>query len=84
MQNAYLRRTMKHKTPPREFTGIIPADICIDPSDPKYMALKWERAHEKKRLAAYLKGKKYFSHGRHVVFNGYAPNLYAVHQERPA
>lgn len=31
---------------------------------------KYERAHEKRRLKAYLKGNEYFYHG-YEMFNGY-------------
>lgn len=48
----------------RIFPFDLPSDEAIKDDDPHYHRRKWERAHEKKRLAAYLKGKRVFAHGR--------------------
>lgn len=48
----------------RRYTGILSEDKYTDNPQKKY-----ERAHEKRRLKAYLKGKKYFFHGREVLEN---------------
>lgn len=68
---------------PRKYLGEIPSDKALDPSSETYEADKWARAHEKKRLAGYLMGKTYFSHGRVPAYPvGYRPRLWPVTPEQ--
>lgn len=64
---------MESTTARRHFPGVLPEHKALDPKSETYAHEKWQRAHEKKRLAAYLKGRDLFSHGRTMTVTGWAP-----------
>ena len=53
----------------RAFGGVIPDHKRIPDDALGADHLRWERAHQKRELAAYLKGHKVFTHGRDAMRN---------------
>ena len=63
----------------RAFTGEIPDHKALDPKSDTYAQDKWQRAHEKRRLRAYLRGHSLFAHGRVPALPiGYQPQMWPV------
>lgn len=63
----------------RNYTGSIGLDHArINDTDPDKGAKKYDRGHEQRRLKAYLKGAKYFAHGRRPSANGWVPIMHAT------
>lgn len=63
----------------RSYPGTLPSDKALDPNSESYGPDKWARAHEKRRLRAYLKGHQYFAHGRVPALPfGFRPKIWAV------
>jgi hypothetical protein len=65
---------------PRSFPGVLDTGISPDRSSDNYESQKWFRAHEKRRLKAYLNGHPYFAHGRVSAFPaGFRSVMWPVH-----
>jgi len=63
----------------RTYPYQLPSDKALDQSSESYATDKWSRAHEKKRLRAYLKGDIKFAHGRRPSFpSGFTPIMWPV------
>jgi len=51
------------------FGGVIPDHKRIPDNHENVGRLQWERAHQQRELAAYLKGHSYFRHGFDALHN---------------
>lgn len=63
------------------FGGVLDDHKRIPDDAENREALKWERAHQKKELKAYLKGSTRFQHGRVPAMPlGFSPKMYPVRE----